>query len=317
MKDKSKRNPGVLRGPAGFDDLHARSWGERWPALRASLLEPVKTVARLNEFKQIKYNETDESWGGTRWRAGVAGQPNGDGPFDRYAMDLASVYPALALGVRPGDDVLDLCAAPGGKTLLLLERWCAAVAPFDPFSPAEGAAPAPGPARFVANEMSERRRYRLRAVLRDYVPDDVRRRVEVTGRDGSTWGLREPEGYDRILVDAPCSGERHLLADEGELAAWSPARSKNLAVRQHALLASALQALRPGGRCVYSTCSISPEENDRVIAKLLKKRSAIACVRHAPSWPLGEATEHGHLLLPDRDGCGPIYFATIERRPNP
>jgi 16S rRNA C967 or C1407 C5-methylase (RsmB/RsmF family) len=70
--------------------------------------------------------------------------------------------------------------------------------------------------------------------------------------------------------------------------------------------------LRPGGRVVYSTCSISPLENDGVIDKLLKSRTglfAVVPVREEQ----GEATRHGWILLPDVCGCGPIYFAVLQK----
>jgi 16S rRNA C967 or C1407 C5-methylase (RsmB/RsmF family) len=126
--------------------------------------------------------------------------------------------------------------------------------------------------------------------------------------------LYETEAFDRVLVDAPCSGERHLLANKSELEVWSPARSKNLAVRQYALLASALAVVKRGGRVVYSTCSISPLENDGVVAKLLKKRPGeVRILKPEGLSDKTEPTEHGAIVLPDRDGRGPIYFSVIER----
>jgi len=152
-------------------------------------------------------------------------------------------------------------------------------------------------------------------VLEDYLPRDVLARVRVTGHDGAKWCLHETEAFDRVLLDAPCSGERHLLENPEELKVWSPARSKNLSVRQYALLASAHAVVRVGGRIVYSTCSISPLENDAVIARLLKKRPGEVAVRK-PSYELGEPTEHGWMILPDRSGFGPIYHAVLERTSN-
>jgi 16S rRNA C967 or C1407 C5-methylase (RsmB/RsmF family) len=208
-------------------------------------------------------------------------------------MDPASIFPAAALEVRDGDEVADFCAAPGGKSLILTESLRTG-------------------GRLVANELSDGRRARLRAVLHDYLPEDVLSRVRVTGHDATRWCLYETEAYDRILLDAPCSGERHLLANGEEIAQWSPARSKNLAVRQYALLASALAVVRVGGRIVYSTCSLSNLENDAVIARLMKKRAGEARVVRM-EFALGEPTENGWVILPDRTGYGPIYFSILER----
>jgi 16S rRNA C967 or C1407 C5-methylase (RsmB/RsmF family) len=93
---------------------------------------------------------------------------------------------------------------------------------------------------------------------------------------------------------------------------WSPARSRHLAVRQYALLASALAVVKPGGRLVYSTCSISPAENDAIIARLMKKRAGEAEVLK-PRLEIGEATEQGWMILPDATGYGPIYLAALQR----
>lgn len=75
----------------------------------------------------------------------------------------------------------------------------------------------------------------------------------------------------QVLVDVPCSSERHLIHDESELRKWTPRRSATLAKKQYELLLAALRTVRVGGIVVYSTCSISSLENDGVIAKVLYK----------------------------------------------
>lgn len=170
----------------------------------------------------------------------------------------------------------------------------------------------------IANELSAPRRARLRETMADYLPTQLS--IRVTGFDGSKWGLHEAEAFDRILLDAPCSGERHQL--QAGITEWSEKTTKRLAIRQYALLASAWMALKPGGRLVYSTCSISPAENDAVIAKLLKRKSGEVGIANAvgstwsePEWRLMiETTEHGFLVLPDRsNGAGPIFFAVLDK----
>lgn len=210
-----------------------------------------------------------------------------------YSMDRASIAAAEALEVEPGEEVIDLCAAPGGKSLILIEKMR-------------------GAGSITLNDSSRTRMFKLRKVLKDHVPADVLASVRVTQHDASRWGLHEQDRYDRVLLDAPCSSEQHVIASEAALAKWSPSRSRQLAQRQYALLCSALQIVRPGGRIVYSTCSIAPAENDGVIAKLMKKRSG----QFQAVWTncdLGTKTEHGRIVLPDTDGCGPIYFAVLEK----
>jgi 16S rRNA C967 or C1407 C5-methylase (RsmB/RsmF family) len=123
-----------------------------------------------------------------------------------------------------------------------------------------------------------------------------------------------PDEFDRVLADVPCSGERHLFENQSELSLWTEKRTKNLAVRQYSLLSSAWLACKPGGRIVYSTCSISPMENDEVVQKLIKKRKPeILTWSAADNLDFVEKTEHGYQILPDRSGFGPMYFAVIRK----
>ncbi len=210
-----------------------------------------------------------------------------------YVLDAASVYAARVLDVHPGERVLDLCAAPGGKTLILADALV------------EGG-------ELVANDRSSARAKRLRRVVEDYLPESLQSRVRVTSYDAKRWGMHEPGAFDAVLLDAPCSSEAHVLADPQELAKWSPGRIKRLAKEQYALLTSALLAVRPGGRVVYSTCSIAPDENDGVIERLFEKGRHP--VRAVPvEVPVGTRTRYGWQILPDRDGCGPIYVALLTK----
>ena len=295
----------ITRGSEGFNQFYADLYGERWPSLKSALSEDAKVIARLNPFV---VDEARARFGTTHVRelrgqfyaeipVGQREKPGANGLADCYLMDLSSVLPALALGVQPGERVLDLCAAPGGKTLILLS--CLGES-----------------GELIANEFSKERRSRLQRVLREQVPAEAMARVRVTGHDGSRWGLHEKNAFDRVLVDAPCSGERHLLHDSKELTNWSRARSRNLSIRQYALLASAWMAVKQGGRVVYSTCSISPLENDEIVAKLLKKHPGeVRILSDFNEW--GEATRFGRVVLPDLgttgNGFGPIFFSMLER----
>jgi 5-methylcytosine rRNA methyltransferase NSUN4 len=224
-----------------------------------------------------------------------------NGLLAEYVMDPASIEAAQALEVKPGEQVLDMCAAPGGKTLILAENL---------FLQSRNTKAQDMTGTLIANELSAARRERLTKVIQQYVPREVRQNIFVKGLDAVKYGQRYKETFDKILLDAPCSGERHLLQNASELEKWSASRSRRLSMLQFSLLSSAWFALKPGGRIVYSTCSIEPQENDGVIEKLVKKRSAKVLESKILD---AEKTKYGTVFLPDRVGFGPIYFAIIEK----
>jgi 16S rRNA C967 or C1407 C5-methylase (RsmB/RsmF family) len=218
-----------------------------------------------------------------------------------YYMDSASILAAAALGVQPGDQVLDLCAAPGGKTLVLAEKLA-------------------GKGLIIANELSRDRRMRLLKVIEEHVPEKFHSLIQVTGYDGNQFGLKKANQFDRVLLDAPCSSERHLLHEDPSMKDWKESRTKQLAMRQYSLLCSALLSVKPGGVVVYSTCSISPLENDGVVERLLKKKEGTVeldwLVQEDEASKVSgiEKTSCGFQIFPDRaSGAGPIYFSRLKK----
>ena len=157
--------------------------------------------------------------------------------------------PANILPVNPGDRVLDLCAAPGGKATEL-------------------GAKLHGKGLLAANDISGPR---ARALLKN---------VEVFGIPNSLI-LNEvpaklaenfPEFFDKILVDAPCSGEGMFRKDPDTAKAWKPEKPLECARMQKEIILRAADMLRPGGVLLYSTCTFSPEENEQMISFLMKER---------------------------------------------
>ncbi|MFT6067766.1 MAG: 16S rRNA C967 or C1407 C5-methylase (RsmB/RsmF family) [Bacteriovoracaceae bacterium] len=277
------------KGPLVFDQFYEEIYKERWPLLKEAMIGSKKIAALLNPYSDAE-TKGDKLWEGVLEGASFE-RPSGE-PFNYYLLDAASILSARALGASSDHKVLDMCAAPGGKSLAIQ------------FFRKEG--------ELVVNELSRDRRARLRRVLDSYIPSENQENIRVTGFDATTWCLHEKEAFDRILLDAPCSSERHLLESPDKLDDWKPGRSKRLSTLQYSLLSSALQVLRPGGRIVYSTCSISPMENDKVIEKLFKKRGdSIKLIRE--DLPFGEETEYGSIILPDRGGWGPLYISIIEK----
>lgn len=275
--------------PEPIQKFYAQMHGDRWPALYEALITPEKQVRRWNRFLASAPTEILSEV----FERGEIPRDE-DGLLQYYILDPASYWAAMALDVQDGDSVLDMCAAPGGKSLILAEAL--------KFS-----------GELIANEMSEARRQRLKKVIQQYIPRDVRDRVWVTGQDGGRFALSHAGKFDRILVDAPCSGERHLFETRSEWEAWKPSRSEKLAQRQYALLTAALLAGRAGARIVYSTCSISDLENDLVIARLLKKKEGQFHVLSSELPMAGaERTEFGVRMWPDRCAGGPIYYSVLE-----
>ena len=273
-------------GAEAFEAYYAALFGNRWPALREALLKETQPVAFSVR----------------------GGKP--------YYLDHASIYAAQALPPLDEGSYLDMCAAPGGKTLVL----------------ASGMGQE---ARIQANELSRSRRARLLTVLAEHLPPDISTRIEVTGYDAATLPRYRQACFDRILLDAPCSSERHVITDAKYLACWTPARVKMLAQRQWALLSAAFLLLKPGGFLVYATCALADAENDGVVQKLLKKYGKEAAVHNgAAAAPYAADTEtaagndtkliasektlFGRRFLPDTcTGAGPLYFSLIEKINNP
>lgn len=159
-----------------------------------------------------------------------------------YLQEPSAMAPIAALAVRPGMRVLDLCAAPGGKSGGI-------------------AAHLAGRGLLVANELVPGRAKTLRYNL------------ERLGVTNAAVTCNRPDVlcealagfFDAVLVDAPCSGEGMFRKDPNAIAEWSPAHVLACAQRQKAILESAAKAVAAGGALVYSTCTFSPEENEGVV----------------------------------------------------
>lgn len=247
-----------------FDAYYASIYADRWTALRAAMTE-------AHAQREI-----------------------GEPLLHPYYLDEASFFAADILPAGQGDDVLDMCAAPGGKTLVLALKL-------------------QGTGSLICNDRSATRRARLRTVIDEHLPASYRANIMVTGHDASRWGLHEQQAYDHVLLDAPCSSERHVINDHQALSQWSESRPKRLAIQQFAMLAAALEAVRIGGTILYSTCSINPAENERVIEKLYDKRNG-RFEELRTSVPYSEQRPCGAIVLPDTAlGRGPLFFCLLRR----
>ncbi len=263
------RKRGGASGAQGFEEHYRERYGERWPRLHAALLRPPGYVALRH------------------------------GLVKPYYLDGASALSVTALPIAAGDQVLDLCAAPGGKTLALISAACR-----------NGTTQA---LRITANERSRARRARLQRTLDEHLPSPSPVSVQVTGHDARRWGLYEQNAYEHAIADVPCSAERHLLTTPAELNRWSPARTKRLAIDAYAILAAALTAVRPQGTVLYLTCALLDDENDAVVEKALRRFEGRVRAE-PPQLRIGTGTRYGLQVLPDQDdGCGPLYLARLRK----
>lgn len=291
-----------LKGPLGFENYYSEIFKQRWPILKKSLLDEKKYLAVTNPLVHdlgIQWQNLCQidpfpyypnSYLGQNF---PAPQKINDGLKNYYLLDAASVMPIVALDIQPNESILDMCAAPGGKTLMM--AWKLG-----------------GTGNLCCNDLSFTRRQRLITTLKEYLDERYLQKIKITGYDASKWGLYERQAYDKILLDAPCSSERHLLASPKELATWSVKRSKGLSVRQYAMLCAALDALKIGGFLVYSTCALCPVENDGVIERILKKRSGTVEIENT-DFLIGEKTLWGKHILPDVQGTGPIFYTKLKK----
>ena len=164
-----------------------------------------------------------------------------------YRQSLSSMLPVLALGPRPGERVLDMCAAPGSKTTQM-------------------AALMRNEGEIVAVEAIRGRFFKLKSVLAQCGVTNVATKLTDARR------FRSHVLFDRILVDAPCSSEGRFKMDDPETYAyWSPRKIREMVRKQRGLLLHASRLLKPGGTLVYATCTFASEENEGVVDWLLRK----------------------------------------------
>ncbi|HCC68132.1 TPA: hypothetical protein DEP90_02950 [Patescibacteria group bacterium] len=170
-----------------------------------------------------------------------------DGKF--YIQDLASILSIYILDPQENEKILDICAAPGSKTNLISSMTN-------------------NKANIVANDIDTPRVGKLNNVLNQFGSKNVK----VTNVNGNIFGGTYPNHFDRVLLDAPCSGEgRVYLVTPKPLRFWSIKKVNSMVNTQKELLESAFNTLKIGGTLIYSTCTLEPDENENVVSYLLNK----------------------------------------------
>ena len=188
-----------------------------------------------------------------------------------YVQEPSAMCAVPLLGARPGERVLDLCSAPGGKGTQIAQAM-------------------QGKGLLVLNEkMPARAKVLLQNVERMGVANAV-----VTCAEPSELAARLPAFFDRILVDAPCSGEGMLRKEPAAAENWSEENVFMCAERQKKILESAIAMLAPGGTLVYSTCTFAPEEDEANADWLVRAFPELTCTEQKKIYPHRERGE-GHF----------------------
>lgn len=164
-----------------------------------------------------------------------------------YSQEPAAMFPAFFLEVQPGEKILDLCAAPGGKSTAIGSQL-------------------KGQGFLLANEISLSRAKILRENLERWGITNAL----ITSEKPEKLTKYFSQYFDKILVDAPCSGEGMFRKDPKAIEYWSQDYVLFCQQRQKEILSSAVQMLKPGGKLIYSTCTFSPEENEQIVSWLTK-----------------------------------------------
>lgn len=245
------RMASILKKPKGVVNNMFKERAVTAIRLNSLIDDPQKIYQRLRKlgFNMIKVPWIEDTYIVTNFEKGEIGrmQEYQEGLY--YIQNLSSMIPALLLSPNGNEKVLDMCAAPGSKTTQLAS-----------YMNNEG--------KLVANDIDAWRVGKLKEVLMQFNVTNC----EVRNDDAYKYGRDEQEQYDKVLLDAPCSGEGLIyVAKSMSLRFWNVKKVKGLVRIQRELIESAFKALKKGGTMIYSTCTLEPEENEGVVSYLLRK----------------------------------------------
>ena len=282
--------------PEAFLKRMEHQLGEEYPAFLAALERPRAVALRFNPLKG-EAPHMDFTGDPVPWEPrGYYYDPNarpGLHPYHEagvyYLQEASAMAPVSLLDPQPGEWVCDLCAAPGGKTTQIAGRMA-------------------GKGFLLCNEINPKRAKILsRNIERMGVGNAL-----VTNEHPGKLAERFAGCFDKVLIDAPCSGEGRFRKEEAAVTDWSQETVEMCARRQQEILASGAMLVRPGGRLVYSTCTFAPEENEQAVAAFLEKHPDFTMEKAEAPWftPAGEGA---FRLLPHKL-LGEGHFAAVLHR---
>ena len=289
--------------PSAFKERMKEMLGEEYGAFIESYDRERTQGLRLNLLKTEPEAFLSKSpfrlkpipWVGEGFYYG-AGERPGRHPWHEagvyYIQEPSAMSVVTFLDPRPGDKVLDLCAAPGGKTTQIASRLH-------------------GEGFLLSNEIHPARA----KILSQNVERMGVKNAVVTNEDSGHLAEYFPEFFDKIVVDAPCSGEGMFRKEEIAVQEWTPENVLHCASRQQEILANAAVMLKPGGRLVYSTCTFAPEENEKSICRFLAAHPEFF-IEETPEYEgLSRGVPQWGCAEPGAEGC-PELARTIRIWPH-
>ena len=282
--------------PEAFLERMKRQLGDEYESYLDSLNRSRAVALRFNPLKgeipQLPFVGQPVPWEPMGYYYDPAARP-GLHVFHEagvyYLQEASAMAPVALLDPQPGERVCDLCAAPGGKTTQIAGRMM-------------------GRGFLLCNEINPKRAKILsRNIERMAVSNAL-----VTNEHPATLAQRFAGFFDRVLVDAPCSGEGMFRKEEAAVTDWSQETVEMCARRQAEILSSAAALIRPGGHLVYSTCTFSPEEDEQAVARFLENHPEF--VPETVDAPWFEAGENGSFRLWPHKLLGEGHFAAVLRK---
>jgi len=282
--------------PEAFLNRMQAQLGEEYPEYLASLDRPRAVALRFNPLKgqvpSLPFVRENVPWEPSGYYYDPDSRP-GKHPFHEagvYYLQEASAMSAVALlDPQPGERVCDLCAAPGGKTTQIAGRMM-------------------GKGFLLCNEIHDKRA----RVLSQNIERMGVGNALVTNEHPGNLSKRLPGFFDKVLIDAPCSGEGMFRKEEAAVTDWSQALVEMCADRQSHILDAGAALVRPGGRLVYSTCTFSPEENEQAIAAFLQRHPEFEPEDICAPWFTPAGT--GQFRLWPHKLLGEGHFAAVLRK---
>ena len=282
--------------PLEFLERMKNQLGAEYPAFLESLERPRAVALRFNPLKgeapQLEFVKNPVPWEKMGWYYDPEARP-GLHPYHEagvYYLQEASAMSAVALlDPQPGEKICDLCAAPGGKTTQIAGRMA-------------------GAGFLLCNEINPKRARILgRNIERMGVGNAL-----VTNEHPARLAEKYAGYFDRVLIDAPCSGEGMFRKEEAAVTDWSQETVEMCARRQAEILDSGALLVAPGGRLVYSTCTFAPEENEKTIAAFLERHPEFALEDVAAPW--FEKCGAGQFKLLPHKLLGEGHFGAVLRK---